>query len=140
MSTSLMVRLFMFNNSESKLAYLFGFYDTDNDDPRTRWPDHSIKILKKHSEDGVESYEQALGERGGRLARHEFNIVAAEAAPFNSVDAALAWAKDNGIVSNDNYTGQNWSEVPCIMVECGYMSNKEEDVKLNTPEYQQKLA
>ena len=37
-------------------------------------------------------------------------------------------------------TGQNWSTVPCIMVECGYMSNKEEDVKLNTPEYQQKLA
>ncbi|WP_051154983.1 hypothetical protein [Butyrivibrio sp. NC2007] len=39
-------RLYMFNNSESKLAYLFGFYDTNNDDPRTRWQDHSIKILK----------------------------------------------------------------------------------------------
>lgn len=39
-------RLYMFNNSESKLAYLFGFYDTNNDDARTRWPDHSIKILK----------------------------------------------------------------------------------------------
>ena len=39
-------RLYMFNNSESKLAYLFGFYDPDNDDARTRWPDHSIKILK----------------------------------------------------------------------------------------------
>ena len=38
-------RLYMFNNSESKLAYLFGFYDTNNDDARTRWPDHSIKIL-----------------------------------------------------------------------------------------------
>ncbi len=39
-------RLFMFNNSESKLAFLFGFYDTDNDDARTRWADHSVKILK----------------------------------------------------------------------------------------------
>lgn len=39
-------RLYMFNNSENKLAYLFGFYDTDNDDARTRWNDHSIKILK----------------------------------------------------------------------------------------------
>ena len=38
-------RLYMFNNSESKLAYLFGFYDTDNDDLRTRWDNHSIKIL-----------------------------------------------------------------------------------------------
>ena len=39
-------RLYMFNNSENKLAYLFGFYDTDNDDIRTRWDNHSIKILK----------------------------------------------------------------------------------------------
>ncbi len=39
-------RLYMFNNSENKLAFLFGFYDTDNDDARTRWDDHSIKILK----------------------------------------------------------------------------------------------
>ncbi len=39
-------RLYMFNNSESKLAFLFGFYDSDNDDIRTRWDDHSIKILK----------------------------------------------------------------------------------------------
>ena len=49
-------------------------------------------------------------------------------------------AKERGIFKRDTYTGQNWSTVPCIMVECGYMSNKEEDVKLNTPEYQQKLA
>ena len=39
-------RLFMFNNSEDKLAYLFGFYDTDNDDIRTRWDNHDVKILK----------------------------------------------------------------------------------------------
>ena len=39
-------RLFMFNNSENKLAYLFGFYDTDHDDVRTRRDDHSVKILK----------------------------------------------------------------------------------------------
>ncbi len=39
-------RLYMFNNSENKLAFLFGFYDSDNDDDRTRWDDHSIKILR----------------------------------------------------------------------------------------------
>jgi hypothetical protein len=36
----------MFNNSESKMAYLFGFYDTENDDIRTRWDNHAVKILK----------------------------------------------------------------------------------------------
>ncbi|MDO4867874.1 MAG: N-acetylmuramoyl-L-alanine amidase [Clostridia bacterium] len=49
-------------------------------------------------------------------------------------------AKENGIVSNDNYTGQNWSEVPCLMVECGFLSNPDEDVKLNDEDYQWKLA
>ncbi len=39
-------RLYMFNNAENKLAFLFGFYDTDNDDLRTRWDDHLVKILK----------------------------------------------------------------------------------------------
>ncbi|MCR5404526.1 MAG: hypothetical protein K6E91_12025 [Butyrivibrio sp.] len=38
-------RLYMFNNSESKLASIFGFYDSDNDDERTRWDQHSVKIL-----------------------------------------------------------------------------------------------
>lgn len=39
-------KLYLFNNSENKLAYLFGFYDEDNDDIRTLWDNHSIKILK----------------------------------------------------------------------------------------------
>lgn len=38
-------RLYAFNNTENKLVYLFGFYDTANDDIRTRWNRHSIKIL-----------------------------------------------------------------------------------------------
>ena len=39
-------RLYLFNNSENKLVYLFGFYDKDNDDART-WGDNcDIKILK----------------------------------------------------------------------------------------------
>ena len=49
-------------------------------------------------------------------------------------------ADNRGIVSNDNYTGQNWAEVPCIMIECGFMTNPEEDRLLNDPTYQKKLA
>lgn len=49
-------------------------------------------------------------------------------------------ANDRGISRSDSYTGLNWSEAPCILVECGFMSNPEEDERLNTPEYQQKLA
>ncbi|WP_029232267.1 hypothetical protein [Butyrivibrio sp. VCB2006] len=39
-------RLYMLNNSENKLAYLFGFYDDNNNDIRTRWDQNRIKILK----------------------------------------------------------------------------------------------
>ena len=49
-------------------------------------------------------------------------------------------AKPHAIVQNDNYTGQNWSEVPCIMVECGFLSNPTEDHLLNDPDYQWRLA
>lgn len=49
-------------------------------------------------------------------------------------------AENNGITQNDNYTGQNWSEVPCMMIECGYLSNPEEDQLLNSPDYQEQLA
>ena len=49
-------------------------------------------------------------------------------------------AKNCGIFKRDTYTGMNWSTVPCILVEMGYMSNPEEDVLLNDPDYQQKLV
>jgi ATP synthase F0 subunit b len=53
---------------------------------------------------------------------------------------AATGAPEYGIYQFDTYTGLNWSTVPCILVECGFMSNPDEDVLLNTPEYQQKLA
>lgn len=53
---------------------------------------------------------------------------------------AATGARADGIFKRDTYTGLNWSTVPCILVEMGYMSNPEEDVKLNDPEYQQKLV
>ena len=53
---------------------------------------------------------------------------------------AATGAHDHGIHKRDTYTGQNWSTVPCVMVEMGYMSNPDEDVKLNDPEYQDQLV
>ena len=49
-------------------------------------------------------------------------------------------AKQRNVYERDTYTGLNWSEVPCILVECGFMTNPDEDERLNDPEYQQKLA
>ena len=49
-------------------------------------------------------------------------------------------AKNRGISRRDTYTGLNWLTVPGVLVECGYLTNPEEDKKLNDPEYRQKLA
>lgn len=49
-------------------------------------------------------------------------------------------AKNRGIVRNDSYTGLNWSEVPSILVEMGFMSNPAEDERLGSAEYQDKLV
>ena len=49
-------------------------------------------------------------------------------------------AKKRGVFRRDTYTMNNWSVVPCILVECGFMSNPEEDEKLNDPDYQNLLV
>lgn len=49
-------------------------------------------------------------------------------------------AKARGVFLRDSYTMNNWSTVPCILVEMGFMSNPEEDEKLNDPAYQDLLV
>lgn len=49
-------------------------------------------------------------------------------------------AKDRGVISRSDLSGFNWSEVPTVLVEMGFMSNPDEDRKLDSDEYQDKLA
>ncbi|NLE74977.1 MAG: N-acetylmuramoyl-L-alanine amidase [Actinobacteria bacterium] len=49
-------------------------------------------------------------------------------------------ANDRGLCEREDMTGFNWSNVPVIMPELGFMTNPEEDQLLATPTYQQKLA
>ena len=96
-------------------------------------------VLRIHC-DGAENRSK----HGIALYCSKSNSIAAES--YRACEAilpavcAVTGAKNNGIISNDNYTGQNWSTVPCLMVECGFASNSEEDVLLNTEDYQWKLA
>ena len=47
--------------------------------------------------------------------------------------------KVNGIFERDDLTGFNWSTVPVILVEMGFMSNYNEDQMLSDPTYQKLL-
>ncbi len=52
----------------------------------------------------------------------------------------VSGAKMLKVVASNNYMSLNWTETPTVLIKCGYLSNAEEDVKLNSPVYQQLLA
>lgn len=49
-------------------------------------------------------------------------------------------AKNNGIMVRNDMTGFNWSKVPVILMELGFMTNPEEDALMETEEYQEKMV
>jgi N-acetylmuramoyl-L-alanine amidase len=53
---------------------------------------------------------------------------------------AASGAVDRGVVTRSDLSGFNWSAVPTVLVEMGFMSNASEDRALNTDAYQDKLA
>lgn len=41
-----------------------------------------------------------------------------------------------GSRQTDEFIGNNWAKMPCFLLECGYMTNFEEDLLLSDPAYQ----
>lgn len=48
--------------------------------------------------------------------------------------------KDNGTVARSDISGFNWSTVPVVLVETGFLTNPQEDALLNDAGYQETLA
>ncbi len=68
----------------------------------------------------------------------ERSLTAARAVHRGVLDSTAA--PDRGIHERDDITGFNWSSVPTLIVECGFLSNPQEDALLATPAYQEKVA
>ncbi|RQW10686.1 N-acetylmuramoyl-L-alanine amidase [Paenibacillus rhizophilus] len=49
-------------------------------------------------------------------------------------------AKSQGLKPRDDLTGFNWSKVPSVLIEMGFMTNRKEDRLLSMPEYQDKIV
>ena len=64
--------------------------------------------------------------RAGRLVQREL--------------VATTGARDLGVAERSDLTGFNWADVPAVLVETGFMSNRREASQLRSPGYQQKVA
>ena len=49
-------------------------------------------------------------------------------------------ARNLGVVERSDLTGFNWADVPAVLVETGFMSNRSESALLRSAEYQEKVA
>ncbi len=54
--------------------------------------------------------------------------------------AAQTGAKNRGTVPRSDLTGFNFSEVPSVLIEMGYMTNADEDANLASEDYQAKIV
>jgi N-acetylmuramoyl-L-alanine amidase len=53
---------------------------------------------------------------------------------------AATGAQDRGVQERSDLTGFNWSDVPVVLVEMGFMSNAAEDTQLRSGAYQDKIV
>ncbi len=49
-------------------------------------------------------------------------------------------AQSKGTVKSTDLTGFNWSQIPVVLLEMGFMTNPDEDKLLNTDDYQNKIV
>ncbi|MFC5406713.1 N-acetylmuramoyl-L-alanine amidase [Cohnella soli] len=49
-------------------------------------------------------------------------------------------AKLIGVKGRGDLTGFNWTKVPTFLIEMGFMTNRDEDVRMSQPEYQDKIV
>ncbi len=68
----------------------------------------------------------ASSRRAGRLLQREL--------------VAATGARDLGVVERDDLTGFNWADVPAVLVETGFMSNRREAALLRSAAYQERIA
>ena len=88
---------------------------------------------------GIEVYSRGEGDGTAEYkARSAAEAVLANSL-IESVSAATG-AKNRGARTSDAYTGINFANAPCFILECGFLSNEEEEAKLITEAYQAKIV
>jgi N-acetylmuramoyl-L-alanine amidase len=87
---------------------------------------HGVSTLVPALRRGWTDDVYGASRRAGRLLQQEL--------------VAATGARDLGVVERADLTGFNWADVPAVVVETGFMSNRREAGLLRTGAYQQKVA
>jgi len=87
---------------------------------------HGISTLVPALHRGWTSDIYGASGRAGRLLQQEL--------------VSATGARDLGVVERADLTGFNWADVPAVLVETGFMTNRREAGLLRSSAYQQRLA
>jgi N-acetylmuramoyl-L-alanine amidase len=103
-------------------ALMIRIHADGSTDPAT----HGISTLVPARRRGWTDDIHGASGRAGRLLQIEL--------------VAATGARDRGVVERADLTGFNWADVPAVLVETGFMSNRREASLLRSAAYQRKLA
>jgi len=87
---------------------------------------HGVSTLVPALRRGWTSDVYAASRRAGRIVQKELVVATG--------------ARDLGVVERADLTGFNWADVPVVLVETGFMSNRREAGLLRLATYQQRVA
>ncbi|HUH16183.1 MAG TPA: N-acetylmuramoyl-L-alanine amidase [Gaiellaceae bacterium] len=103
-------------------ALMIRIHADGSTDPSVRGISTLVPALRRGWTDDV----HAPSRRAGRLLQAEL--------------VRATGARDRGVVERRDLTGFNWADVPVVLVETGFMSNRREAALLRSAAYQQRLA
>lgn len=103
--------------------------------------DIAIRIHANGSEDsGTNGALALIGSESNAYVGHLYE------ASYHLADSVLnayceaTGMKNLGVTTNDTMTGINWSEIPVMILEMGFMSNEADDRNMQAADYQEKMV
>jgi N-acetylmuramoyl-L-alanine amidase len=87
---------------------------------------HGVSTLVPAARRGWTDDIHAASRRAGMLVQRQL--------------VATTGARDLGLVERADLTGFNWADVPAVLVETGFITNRREAGLLRSPAYQQRVA